>query len=423
MAAGEAGYYLLPPMRRKTLIPLIFALLLYLVVEAVSLAGLWVLQSRRGIRFSPLVSRLEPGAIAGLDRFLADPDAARLAPDPDLGWIRRGDEINAAGMRDDRMYSPEPAPGVLRISAFGDSFTYGSDVPLGENWTKRISAMQPSIEILNYGIGAYGLDQAYLRYLREGTRYNPDIVFIGYMSENLARNVNVFRGFYTSSYRDFFFSKPRFRLDNDTLALVPNPLRTIADYRRLRENQEAVLGEMGRNDFHFAGHYGSGPFDFSPTVRLGKVAMGIIEQRSRKGIFRKNGRYEPESEAYTLTVAIFDEFYRKVLENGALPVIIVLPDIEDQKRSRAGRSRRYEILLERFRSKGYRYIDVLDAFQEVESRYPVEDLVVRWGHFSKLGNDLAATHVLGKLTEWKLTGAPQADSAATAERQRVMSSR
>ena len=423
MAAREAGYYLLPSMRRKTLIPLIFALLLYLAVEAVSLAGLWTLRRTRGITWFPIASRLEPSAVAGLERFLRDPGGAQMVPDPDLGWLRRNSEINGAGMRDDREYTPETPAGVLRISAFGDSFTYGSDVPLGENWTKRISAMQPSIEILNYGLGAYGLDQAYLRYLREGTRYRPDIVFIGYMTENFARTVNVYRGFYTTSYRDFFFSKPRFKLDHDSLVLIPNPLRTMEDYRRLLENQEEVLGELGRNDFYFAGQYRAGPFDFSPTVRLGKIAVALIRKRSHTPILTRDERYEPRSEAYRLTVAIFDEFYRKVLEDGALPVIIVLPDINDQRRSRDGLPRRYEVLLENFRAKGYRYVDALEAFVPVESQHTVDDLVVTWGHFSKLGNDIVARHVLSELSEMGIDTAPRADSAAATESQRLRRAR
>jgi hypothetical protein len=423
MAARGAGYYLPPFMRRKTTIPLIFALLLYLTVEAVSLAGLWALERTRGIVWSPMASRLEPSAIAGLDRFLAEPDSAKLIPDPDLGWLRRISDINAAGMRDDLEYPLEPTPGILRISAFGDSFTYGSDVPLGENWTKRISAMQPSIEILNYGLGAYGLDQAYLRYLREGTKYRPHVVFIGYMTENFARTVNVYRGFYTTSYRDFFFTKPRFKLVGDSLVLIPNPLKTMDDYRRLRDNQEEVLGELGRNDYFFAGQYGAGPFDFSPTVRLGKIAVALIRKRSVIPILTRDERYEPRSEAYLLTVAIFDQFYRKVLEDGALPVIVVLPDINDQRRSRDGLPRRYDVLLENFRAKGYRYIDALEAFEPVESQYAVDDLVVQWGHFSKLGNDLVAKHVLGKLVDWDLDEIAKVDSAKAVERQRVTPAR
>ena len=72
--------------------------------------------------------------------------------------------------------------------------------------------MAPQVELLNYGVPAYGLDQAYLRYLKVGAQYHPNIVFIGYMTENFERDVNVFRPFYGNGYPDWIFSKPRFRL-------------------------------------------------------------------------------------------------------------------------------------------------------------------------------------------------------------------
>ena len=45
------------------------------------------------------------------------------------------------------------------------------------------------IEALNFGVGGFGLDQAYLRYLEDGIQYNSHIVLIGFMSENIYRNV------------------------------------------------------------------------------------------------------------------------------------------------------------------------------------------------------------------------------------------
>jgi len=231
-------------LRRNLLVRFAFAAAIYLVLELVSFAGLQVIGKFRGLYYSPTGSTLAPEARANLDVFLASRGGTRSAMDSVLGWSpRAGAEVNAAGMRDDRDYASRPAPGVLRISAFGDSFTYGSDVALGENWTKRMPAMQPEIEVLNYGVGAYGLDQAYLRYSRLGADFHPHIVFIGYMTENLARDVNVYRGFYGSSYRSTIFTKPRFRVENGALKLVPNPLTSVADYRRLRNNEASVLAE------------------------------------------------------------------------------------------------------------------------------------------------------------------------------------
>ena len=320
-------------------------------------------------------------------------------------------------MRDDRDYDPQPAAGILRIAAFGDSFTYGSDVKLGENWAKQISAIDPRIEMLNYGIGAYGLDQAYLRYLKVGTAYHPHVVFIGYMTENLARDVNVYRAFYSRAYSDWPFTKPRFRIEKGELVLIPNPLRSVADYRRLRKDEKEVLTELGRNDYHYVGNYAAGPLDFSPTVRLVKMFAARIQKKRQNPIFTNDGRYNQQSEAYEITVRIFDAFYRKVLEDGALPIIVVLPDLNDLHRSREGKPRRYAALLDYFNSKGYRYIDVMDALEPAQQRYKFSDLTVRpWGHYSKLGNDIVARHILQTIEARHLATVAEVKAATASER-------
>lgn len=405
--------------RNSMLRRLVFALSIYLAAEGFSFAGLQLLRIVRGITYFPMRSTLTPEARGGLDAFLAAGQGARMGMDPVLGWVPKPSaEVNAAGIRDDRDYDPHPAPGMLRVSAFGDSFTYGADVRLGENWAKQVSAMRPTIEVLNYGVGAYGLDQGYLRYLQVGRDYHPHAVFIGYMTENLARNVNVYRGFYGTFYRDTIFSKPRFLVDRGALVLLPNPLASLADYRRFRDNEETVLSQLGRHDYHYARQYPAGPLDFLPSVRLGKMVAAQIRGTRQTPILKADGRYEPQSEAYEVTIRIFDAFYRKVLDDGALPIIVVLPDTNDQARSRAGKSRRYEVLLEYFRSKGYRYIDALGALEPVQQRHTVGDLTVAWGHFSKLGNEIVAHYILDTLAGWDLDSASKVSSAAASERRR-----
>lgn len=404
--------------RRKLLVRVIFVLLLYAAVEAVSRVGLTVLYRTRGIAFFPAATDLDPSARGGLDSLLRPGSWESGTFDAELGWRSRRD-LTSQNLRDDRLYAPEPPPGILRIATFGDSFTYGSDVKLGENWSKRISAMDSTIEILNHATGAYGLDQAYLRYLREGTLLNPHIVVIGYMSENLARDVNVFRSFYGNGYRSFFFSKPRFKLNADTLVLLPNPLNKMADYIRLRDSTKKVLRELGRNDYYYAQQYGSGPFDFSPTVRLMKMAAAQVRKELQTPVFASDGMYDPESEAFELTLRIFDSFYRRVLEDGALPVIFVFPDVNDQERSREGKPRRYAPLLSYLDSKGYRYIDALGAFEPVKEKYTIAELTQQWGHYTVLGNEIVARYILGQMVERNLRDVAVVDSLARLERARL----
>lgn len=312
-------------------------------------------------------------------------------------------ETNSAGMRDNREYERVPPPGTIRISAFGDSFTYGSDVALGDTWAKQLAVIDPSIEVLNYGMGAYGLDQAYLRYLQIGTEYHPHIVFIGYMSENIARNVNIFRAFYTRLYRNVIFTKPRFKVRNGELVLLKNPLSTFADYEHFLFDDREVLAKLGENDYHYQTNYNQGAFDFLPTVRFTKIFWSTLDKKILKPIFTLDGMYSVESEAYEVTVKIFDAFYQKVLENGALPIILIFPDLNDQRRSRKKEECRYTPLLNYFRSKRYYFIDTLGALEPYESQYTVDDLVEKWGYYSPLGNKIIAEYISTHLKNWDVT--------------------
>ena len=387
---------------------LVFVFLMYLFIEGACYASLLLLD-RFNRSYEPRISTLSEKRKIRLRNFLKNKKGEYTGQHPVLGWVTK--------MRDDREYEPFSPPNIVRISAFGDSYTFGSDVTLTEAWTKQLSALASSIEVLNYGVGGYGLDQAYLRYLEVGTAYNPHIVFIGYMSENIARNVNVFRGFYSARYPNIY-TKPRFKVVDGELVLLENPLSTLEDYARFLKNDREVLVQLGMNDYHYQSNSSRGQFDFLPSVRFTKFITSKVRKRLIHPIFERNGMYVTTSEAYEVTVKIFDAFYRKVLENGALPVIIILPDLGDRRRSRSGMSRRYTPLLGDFQSKGYRFIDVLSAFEPYQSRYTVAELVETSGHFSALGNKLAAEYMFTQLEEWGFTNPSQLRDAVQAERSR-----
>jgi hypothetical protein len=142
-------------------------------------------------------------------------------------------------------------------------------------------------------------------------------------------------------------------------------------------NDREVLAKLGENDYSYQTDYNRGRLDFLPSVRFAKIFWGTLNKRMANQIFKSDGMYNVKSEAYEVTVKIFDAFNRNALENGALPVIIIFPDINDQWRSRKKEERRYAQLLDHFRSKKYRFIDTLGALEPHESRYTVNDLVRR----------------------------------------------
>jgi len=154
-----------------------------------------------------------------------------LIPDSRLGWRPAPNarfslpshsfETNSIGLRNPREFAVQKPAGVLRIAAFGDSYVHGDEVNYDQTWIalaeQALAARMPA-EIMNFGVGGYGIDQAYLYWKLVGRDYRPNIILIGYQPENCRRNVNIIRAFYN---QPIAFSKPRFVLKNNTLRQLP----------------------------------------------------------------------------------------------------------------------------------------------------------------------------------------------------------
>ena len=373
----------------------------YLSVECLAYLGLQLLRHEKDIIYDPIQSSLTPDQRLILTRQIENPLTLHTLgkPDPVLGWTVRPNarrdsvRVNSQGIRGDREYSPRPAAGTVRVSAFGDSFTFGVDVENGQTWEAQLNRSDPSIEVLNFGVPAYGVDQAYLRYLADGLRFKSDIVVIGFMSENIFRHVNVFRPFYSGAYRDSVFPKPRFTVKDGQLVLLKNPLPATEDLKRFLQDDANVLRELGEHDYYYQVGYRRGSLDVSPFLRFLKVTRHGLSVR-RDSIVT-GGFYNPQSEAFMVTVRILEEFYRSVRDNGALPVILIYPDQPDLSTQLSGGRRKYEPLLQVLRARGLRHIDALDAFVASDPHYALKDMTVGpWGHYSARGNRIVADHVL-----------------------------
>ena len=124
-------------MNRKKLIPLIVIFLVYLSIETMSFLGLWFVEEQFGVSYEPVLETLADNQKASLRRLLTRGEGHIFRQEPVLGWEPFRRRLNSAGMRDDREYETVPAPESIRISAFGDSFTFASGVKLEESWGKR----------------------------------------------------------------------------------------------------------------------------------------------------------------------------------------------------------------------------------------------------------------------------------------------
>ena len=87
--------------------------------------------------------------------------------------------INEWGMRD-RSYQLAKPERTTRILALGDSYTFGEGVPYGQRYADVPEQRIDGLEILNFGVPGYGIDQSLVSFVTSGLRFSPDaaVLFI-----------------------------------------------------------------------------------------------------------------------------------------------------------------------------------------------------------------------------------------------------
>jgi len=384
---------------RKAVLWLAMFAVLYGVTERIARYIEVYAEKYKHYEYTPLyVNRLSPRLKWMIGEMLGPQRDRYYQIDRELGWsIQPGNHVgeyqsNSGGFRALRDYSIDPPPGVLRIAAFGDSFTHADDVFTNETWAARMEELDPRLEVLNFGVGGYGTDQALLRFERDGVKYNPHIALLGLIPENCYRNVNYYVPFYRRTA--WPEGKPRFVWRDGALHLVPNPLPDLQSLRELLKKPAVVLPRLAANDYWARVAYYEGPLDFSPTVRLLKHygadwRMDILDDRR----FRLE-TWNMDSEAIQVTLGIFSRFAREARARNIEPVVVLFPDSGDFLRYRANGTKIYPPMLEWLREHGIRYVDAMEAFDKFAPDASVHDLY--HGHFNATGNIIIARY----LVEW-----------------------
>ncbi|MEO6193213.1 MAG: SGNH/GDSL hydrolase family protein [Thermoanaerobaculia bacterium] len=367
-----------------------------LAVELLARGGLSVLE-RRGVRYQPILGdRLSAENRQAIEDFLGGRESP-FQLDSVLGWTLRPGfhspkvTVDAVGRRR-APRRPPPESNAVRLAAFGDSFTFGGDVVDREAYPEALARLDPGVDVANYGVPAYGLDQAFLRYLKERGAARPQVAIIGYLSENICRDVSVFRPFYNPN-TVFPLAKPRYLLEGRGLRLLRNPLPTPESYRRLLANPADSLAELGRHDAYYRTRAHASPWDRGATVRLVKLAAAQLPAASRDGCYGAG-------EAFSVTTRLFSLFYETALRDGAQPVILIFPTREEVAGWRSFRRKRYAPLLSFLGGKGYRVVDAMEMFDGAGRNLSIDELIPT--HLSPLANTLVAEHLRQRLQSFGL---------------------
>ena len=138
---------------------------------------------------------------------------------------------NSRGLRGSREYTYEKPDGVIRIVVIGDSFTFGHEVADDETFSHYLAEMLPGIEVLNLGVHGYGHGQMLLYLKEEGVKYDPDVVLLGYIDQDVERNILGFRD----------FAKPRYELVSGELRLTGVPVASPEETLRREPFRSKLL--------------------------------------------------------------------------------------------------------------------------------------------------------------------------------------
>lgn len=286
--------------------------------------------------------------------------------DPTRGWALRpgirdmpvfGDHVlnsNSRGLRGSREYSYEKHAGTPRVLVFGDSFTFGEEVSDDQTYSHYLEQALPGVEVLNFGVHGYGHDQMLLYLREEGVKYHPDVVVLGFLYDDMERNLLGFRD----------YAKPRFELRGGRLELrgvpVPPPEETLS-----REVLRSKFADLW-------------------TILVGRWRWQTGEAEDRmKG----------------LTVAILDEMARVARAVGAVPAFAYLPVWGELTRTSLAMTRREQFFFGYCRERGIQSLYLQRFFLE---ELKAGARFAPYGHWTPEEHRIAARGIAAYMVEKKL---------------------
>jgi len=330
-------------------------------------------------------------------------DRTRIMYDARLGWVPRPDNVssdglyryNSIGARTDTDTPTEysvarSTSGVLRIVLVGDSYTHSEEVPFASSWgyclEKKLRAAGIAAEVINLGVGAYGIDQAFLRWRYLGSSLKPDLVILGLQMENVQRNMNLVKPIYQPN-TGLPFSKPRFILNGDGLQLINSPSLPP-------EKVPEILGDPGHWDL--ARHeYFLGSDNYQKKLYLRSKFLALLRELISP-VESDPYFYDRKNEPAVLAIRILRAFKEEVERQGGRFLIVQIPTIHDLVTLKLGGTPAWSHLLTAIEAENT-LVQTRDRLMERAGWMSLSSLFMPGGHYSASGNEVIAEALAQRL--------------------------
>lgn len=336
--------------------------------------------------------------------------------DSELGWVRKPNtshneqgkfgptmwKVNSRGSR----YNPGFDEKESKISCYGDSYTFSRQVNDNETWEHFLSNHQDT-NILNFGVGNYGVDQAIIRLKREFPKNKTKVVVLAVVPETITRILSVWKHYY--EYGNTFAFKPRFLIKNGDLELIKN----IVDIKEKFSKYYEFIDEIKKYDYFYKRKFQKEKLHcpyFITIFKNFRRNFGIIfwvlinSIKSKKAdskwnamriIMRRNLQWRVKlykiDEITNLLRKILEEYALYAKKQNFVPIFIFLPQKDDLLFIK----KNYHFF-EKFENE-LRSIQGLNIFNITEELLKESNLDELFsddneygGHLSKLGNNKVA---------------------------------
>ena len=154
--------------------------------------------------------------------------------DPDFYGNGRGVQTDERGLRVDSGNANRGEEGRPITVCSGDSFTWGYGVAAEDTWCHLLGEMLGT-KTVNLGQSGYGVDQAYLLYMREAPRLDHSLHLFAFIEDDFVR---------AQSDEFLGYPKPLLGLVDGQIQTLNDPLPQDSWFRALRRRLAAPASEL-----------------------------------------------------------------------------------------------------------------------------------------------------------------------------------
>ena len=198
-------------------------------------------------------------------------------------------------------------------------------------------------------------------------------------------------------------TKPRYELADGKLRLVPNPVASLDELKRLQDAR--FINEIGRRDWWYN-------LDNHPTLRFPYSKILLNKRMWLEAWYDKADQrvddVDPRpwtnlwdnDEAKDILTALLDAFVEDARSRDAIPLILLMP-IQAQVRYQVKTGKvpaNAAVFLEISRTQGYTVFNGVEALSR-HAESPGEVKKLYKGHLSALGNRMIAQELAAFMTE------------------------